>query len=265
MGSLEERYSPVDEAERIFHSLCASSAELGLPSTLQDIESSVNIHSDFNRIYFPIPFKETETAAALKALEGSVACALADLKWGSKKREVDVDLERATCFLFQAYLATVDSLRKYDTGVKSKLKGEIRSSCLDFKRGRSLTTGTFPDTDYLHAQSNPYRRMSVNLYATKEKGQFFHIHGSLEATTTLNMIGLDGFRPDLVTHKDIIDVIEPAVQRFTLAELEVMNAEKKQAGVTAFRFEDFLKTPHVCAHLSLRLNFESAAGYHKYL
>jgi hypothetical protein len=123
----------------------------------------------------------------------------------------------------------------------------------------------FLDTDYLQAQSNPYRRMSANLYATKEKGQFFHIHGSLEATTTLNMIGLDGYRPELVTHKDIIAVIEPAVQRFTLAELEAMNAEKKQAGVTALRLEDFLKTPHVCVYRGLRLQFLPAAGYYKYL
>ena len=88
--------------------------------------------------------------------------------------------------------------------------------------------------------------MSANLYKTKNEGEFFHIHGSLEATTTLNMIGLDGHRPDLTDYEEIIKVIESHVQNYTAAELEEMNKERKQAGVTAFKYEDFIKTPHVC-------------------
>lgn len=86
--------------------------------------------------------------------------------------------------------------------------------------------------------------MSANLYKTKDE-QFFHIHGSLEATTTLNMIGLEGHRPDLTDYQEIIKTIEGKVQNFTAAELETMNAERKQAGVTAYKYEDFIKTPHV--------------------
>lgn len=116
-------YSPVREAQRIFHLLCDQGDQLGLPPVIRDIAYHVKIVSDHDRVYFPIPLKETETASALKAVEGSVACALADLKYGSKPREVKVELEQATCFLFQAYLATVDGLGKLDKGVKAKLKG----------------------------------------------------------------------------------------------------------------------------------------------
>lgn len=101
------------------------------------------------------------------------------------------------------------------------------------------------DTDLLAAQSNGYRRMSANLYRTKNPGEFFHIHGSLEATTTLNMLGLDGHRPDLTDYEEIIKTIEHEVQKYTAAELEDMNRERRQAGVTAFKHEDFVKTPHV--------------------
>ena len=101
------------------------------------------------------------------------------------------------------------------------------------------------DTDLLAAQSNGYRRMSANLYRTKNPGEFFHIHGSLEATTTLNMLGLDGHRPDLTDYEEIIKTIEHEVQKYTAAELEDMNLERRQAGVTAFKHEDFIKTPHV--------------------
>ena len=101
------------------------------------------------------------------------------------------------------------------------------------------------DTDLLAAQSNGYRRMSANLYKTKNEGEFFHIHGSLEASTTLNMIGLDGHRPDLTDYEEIIKVVESHVQKYSAAELEAMNAERRQAGVTALKHEDFIKTPHV--------------------
>lgn len=87
--------------------------------------------------------------------------------------------------------------------------------------------------------------MSANLYETAEAGEYYHIHGSLEASTTLKMIGLESHRPDLDTIEKIVDVIEPAVKRFTVAQLEEMNAANRQAGVKAFKHEEFLKTPHV--------------------
>jgi hypothetical protein len=60
------------------------------------------------------------------------------------------------------------------------------------------------------------------------------------------MIGLEGHRPDLTDYEDVIKVIESKVQKYSAAELEEMNKERRQAGVTAFKYEDFIKTPHVC-------------------
>lgn len=87
--------------------------------------------------------------------------------------------------------------------------------------------------------------MSANLYKTKNPGEFYHIHGSLEATTTLNMIGLEGHRPDLTDYEEIIKVIEGQVTKYSVSELEAMNKERRQAGVPALKYEDFIKTPHV--------------------
>jgi hypothetical protein len=97
----------------------------------------------------------------------------------------------------------------------------------------------------LQAQSILYRRLSANLYETKRPGEYFHIHGSLEAGKTLNMIGLESHRPDLTEYHECINVIESHVKQFTADELEQMNAREKQAGVTAFKWEEFQKTPHV--------------------
>ncbi|KAG8406551.1 hypothetical protein J3459_018670 [Metarhizium acridum] len=86
--------------------------------------------------------------------------------------------------------------------------------------------------------------MSANLYETAEKGEYYHIHGSLEASTTLSMIGLAPHRPDLESHQDIVNTIEPAVRKYTVEQLEAMNAQHRQAGVKAFRHDEFLQTPH---------------------
>ncbi|KAJ6104998.1 CoA-transferase family III [Penicillium sp. IBT 16267x] len=217
-------YSPVLETSRIFSSLCDQSERLSLPEEVLANKDEVSFSSSHNEIYFPIPFKETETLAALKGVEGAVAAALANLRFGTPEqpRSVQVGLEAATAFGCQAYMAKIDGLSKLDPNVKSKLK----------------------DTDLLAAQSNGYRRMSANLYKTKNPGEFYHIHGSLEATTTLNMIGLEGHRPDLTDYEEIIKVIEAQVQKYTVAELEVMNKERRQAGVPALKYEDFIKTPH---------------------
>ena len=100
------------------------------------------------------------------------------------------------------------------------------------------------DSDLHDAQSILYRRLSANLYSTKNPGEFFHLHGSLEATTALNMVGLPGYAPEMTDYREIIDLIESHVKRFTVTELEAMNAEKKQAGVSCLKPEDFLETEH---------------------
>src|SRR5271163_1675780 len=99
MGSTP--YSPTREAEQIFNRLSEQADQIGLPSTFADIKHNVVFESDFDRVCFPIPFKESETASALKGLEGAVACSLADLKCGRQDRKIKVNLEKATAFLFQ--------------------------------------------------------------------------------------------------------------------------------------------------------------------
>lgn len=81
------------------------------------------------------------------------------------------------------------------------------------------------------------------MYKTKE-GRYYHIHGSLDASKTLEMIGLEPYRNDLKGYHECIDAIEGAVKRFTVDELEKKNADNKQAGAEVFTFEEFQNTPH---------------------
>lgn len=75
--------------------------------------------------YFPSPLKQTEAITALKAVEAGVASTIADIHDGTKTRSIDVDLERATAFLFSTYLATVGGMDKANPKVKKLLKGRL--------------------------------------------------------------------------------------------------------------------------------------------
>lgn len=107
------------------------------------------------------------------------------------------------------------------------------------------------DTDLLKAQAILYRRLSANLYETKDAGRYYHIHGSLEAGKTLNMIGLEAHRPDLTDYRECINTIESHVRKFTVAELEELNKRERQAGVEAIKWQDFKKTNHGQTLLSI--------------
>lgn len=208
------------EATRTLQQLVGSE----LPSeVLKHLEKvTYTTATDGTQIYFPCPFKETEATVALKSVEASVVAAIADLRYGEQKRKIEINLEQTATFLFSTYIATIAGMNKQHPDVKSKLK----------------------DTDLLKAQAILYRRLSANLYETKNPGEYFHIHGSLEAGKTLNMIGLEAYRPDLTEYRECINVIEKHVKQYTAAELEVMNAKINQAGVTALKWEDFKKTSH---------------------
>ncbi|KAK4071703.1 uncharacterized protein Triagg1_5941 [Trichoderma aggressivum f. europaeum] len=250
-GTSIHTYSSKKEALTILQYLCNQFDPMSLPVGVARRSDHVQFVAERDEPYFPIPFKETETTAALKAIEASVASLLADTRQEGQapERKIVVDLEKTTAFLFQAYLARVGGYGKLDKGVKNMLKGLCATKSMPTAHFANLSPNV--DTDFLQAQSDPYRRMSANLYATKNPNEYYHIHGSLEASTTLKMVGLEPHRPDLATHEDIVQTIESAVKNFTVDELEELNAQNRQAGIKAFTHAEFLKTPHGKTNISL--------------
>jgi hypothetical protein len=73
---------------------------------------------------FPCPFKENEAIAALKAVEAGIAASIANLAIGEADREAIVNVQRASCFLFSAYLATIGGHNKADPKSKTLLKSK---------------------------------------------------------------------------------------------------------------------------------------------
>ncbi|KAI1823565.1 CoA-transferase family III [Xylaria intraflava] len=173
-------------------------------------------------VCLPCPLRQQEACAALKALEGCGVAAIADLQRKEDCRKITVNLERVTCYLMSAYITTLDGLDKSNPKISSRL----------------------PDTDLHNAQSILYRRLSAGLYETRKPGEYYHIHGSLDATVTLSMIGLPSFWPGLTDYRQCIKTIESAVKRYSAAELEVRNQHFRQAGTAVLTREQYLKTRH---------------------
>ena len=125
-GHVSGKFTSTQEASRILGFLTNRFAkdDVSLPKAATEKLGDVSFNSSRNLPYFPIPFKETETAAALKAVEGAVASTLLDLRGGSaQKRDIKIDLEKTTAFLFQTYLATVGGYGKLQPEAKKFLKG----------------------------------------------------------------------------------------------------------------------------------------------
>lgn len=125
MAAQTETYSSKEEANRIFQYLLGVFDPISLPPEVASRRGKIRFTAERDLPYFPIPFKETETAAALKAIEGTVAALLAETSddGSAKDAQVRVSLEKTTAFLFQAYLARVGGLGKLDKEVKALLKG----------------------------------------------------------------------------------------------------------------------------------------------
>jgi hypothetical protein len=126
-----QTYSSRQEAARIFDLLVSSVDSTALPPEAIAKKTDVEFTCERDLPYFPIPFKETETAAALKAVEGCLAALLAGTKERSPTNpKIHVNLEKTTAFLFQAYLARVGGLGKLDKDVRALLKGAVSMEAL---------------------------------------------------------------------------------------------------------------------------------------
>ena len=91
---------------------------VNLPSEIADRKDLVIFKGTSDQPYYPIPFKETELTAALKAVEGCVVSALAE-----SHNPIHVDLEKTTAFLCQTYLSSINGHGKLDPEAKKLIKG----------------------------------------------------------------------------------------------------------------------------------------------
>lgn len=217
-------YSTITGAEAALKTLFEQpeGRTLPLPQLAIDYARKVKF-TGRDQVFLPCVMKEVEASAALKAVEAGIAAAIGEVRFGWEEEDIEINMEQAAAFLLMAYLASVDGLTKLNKAVRAHLR----------------------DTDFNRSQSNIYRRLSANLYKTKDSG-FYHIHGSLIASPALEMVGLPPYREDFKDedYPKILEYIGEAVAKYTVEELEELNNERRLAGIYAIKQEEFLASPH---------------------
>lgn len=224
-GTHDPPYSSLEQTRSQVQSLKESerpSLGLGSPE-YQEHASHVIYTARSDEILFSCSFQQTELISVLKGIEACWAACIANLRYGRRERKIEIGLERSARYLLRSYLFKIDGLAKGEPGIVEKLK----------------------DTGLKQAQSIPHRRTSTNADATKRSGEYFHLHGSMDASSTLNMIGMEAYRPDLGEYYGIVSAFEGAMKMFTVKGLEDINAKHIQAGTTIDKREVFLNTAYV--------------------
>lgn len=104
-----------------------------VPADFLPLARNVTITStlgDGDQVHFPSPLREQDVTAAIKSLEACAAGAIANLRYGTARRGITVDLDKISGFLMSAYLTTVDGMDKTDARVKEKVPGKQSASSL---------------------------------------------------------------------------------------------------------------------------------------
>lgn len=93
----------------------------------------------------------------------------------------------------------------------------------------------------LYDMSKPIHQQATNVYQTKD-GKWYHLHGSMNATATMGMVGVE---EQDVTREEAIKIFSDKVAQYDAAYLErTANEDLRQAGVTCLTPEEFFASEH---------------------
>ncbi|RYP14720.1 hypothetical protein DL765_006190 [Monosporascus sp. GIB2] len=208
-------YTIQKEASRILHEVLLKDERLGIPDEVKEAASRVVFdESAVQTAFLPAPVKCTESSTALWALLAAFGSAIAKQRYGLQQKAV-VSSDVATMFLFSFMFLTVGDRPMSDPEIIK------RYSIYDTKQ-----------------QMTPWRRLATTVYPTKD-GRYFHLHGGMDSTKSLKMLGLPSHET-LSDEMEVIKRISERVQRFDADWLDIeANEHWRQAGGICLTPEEF--------------------------
>jgi crotonobetainyl-CoA:carnitine CoA-transferase CaiB-like acyl-CoA transferase len=218
---MEQHYTIQKEAYRIFRDVLLQDPRLGLPAEVEQAASRTIIDTEtpIAKPFLPAPTKASETSTALWALLATYGNAVSKQRFGIDQ-SVTVNSDVATLFIF-AFMLT--KLGDKDISHKDVVPRYQRYD--------------------LHKQHLPWRRLCTNVYPTKD-GRWFHLHGSLDATKSLQMLGLPAF-DDAKDEAEIIPRYCDKIREYDAEWLDLeANEHWRQAGCIALTKEEYLNSEH---------------------
>lgn len=190
----------------------------------------------------PIKWRFAESASALKGLEATYINALVHKKFGRPPQKVVVDTDHAQLLIMSTLLWTIDPDGK-----------PITLASFGNPEAMKRFTTMFKHTDIYGMQTGLHRTNATNIYRTRD-GRFFHTHGSLNPSPTLDMLGLPHHDESPKTQDEAIKPFVEKVASMDSAELQSLAADKyKQAGTICWTTDEYRNSDHgkANAHVGL--------------
>lgn len=213
------KYSIFTEADRILKQVLLRDPQLQFPASFHEAAKKVKFFGEDDQPFVLTPLKITESSTALNALVATAASAVAADRYGIGYQDIEVNTDAATLFLESVLLPTI-------------------GGTLFFKNEQMIPELRKMD---LNNMSKPIRRLTSNIYRTKD-GRWYHLHGSMNATPTMEMLGVEDAD---VSSEEAIRIYTEKVAQWDSKEIEkVANDMYKQAGVVCYAPEEFLASEH---------------------
>ncbi|KAF5594910.1 acyl transferase carnitine dehydratase [Fusarium subglutinans] len=212
-------YSIFTETSRILHKVLLQDPRLQLPDSFVKAAEKVKFVGEDDQPFILTPLKITESSAALNALVATAANVVVAERYGIGYQNVEINTDLATLFLESVLLPTIGGKHFTQNG---KMLAELAK--MD-----------------LHQMSKPVRRYATNVYRTKD-GRWYHLHGSMNAVPTMDMLGVEDSD---VSTEEAFQIYTKKVAQWDSQDIEkVANEKYKQAGVICYTPDEFFASEH---------------------
>lgn len=212
-------YSIVTEATRVLKEVLLQDPRLQLPDSFVKAAERVKFVGEDDQPFVLTPLKITESSAALNALVATAANVVAAERYGINYQDVEINTDLATLFLESVLLPTI-------------------SGKLFIQNEKMLAELAKMD---IHRMSKTVRRYATNVYRTKD-GRCYHLHGSMNALPTMEMLGVEDGD---VSTEEAFEIYTKRVAQWDSKDIEkVANEKYKQAGVVCYTPEEFFASEH---------------------
>lgn len=203
------------EADRILRHVLLRDKRLQLPAECEDLATEISFDPAATpHPVLPTPLKMTESSSALWALLSIISNAIVKDRFAIQQKGI-VNTDASTLYLMSSMLVSVNGKPLSDPDLVSRY--------IKYDRGRS---------------SEAYRRLATNIYPTRDE-RYFHLHGSMDASATLSMLGMEDSRNEL-DEKSAIQLFISKVREWDSSELDrIANDEFNQAGTICLTPEEF--------------------------
>ncbi|RGP62973.1 hypothetical protein FSPOR_8957 [Fusarium sporotrichioides] len=212
-------YAISTEASRILKEVLLRDPKLQLPDSFIKAAERVKFVGEDDQPFVLTPLKITESSAALNALVATAANVVVAERYDIDYQDVEINTDLATLFLESVLLPTI--------GDKHFLQNE-----------KMLAEITKMD---VHQMAKTVRRYATNIYRTKD-GRWYHLHGSMNALPTMEMLGVEDSD---VSTEEAFEIYAKKASEWDSKEIEkVANEKYKQAGVVCYTPDEFFASEH---------------------